>query len=94
MRRLAMIIAGLVFLVPVAPGLAGEVTGLPMAQGKTFATLDAYLEHRRTLGAMDLPWYRLEPDGRYRLMTGRGGRFAPPQYYTRAELARQFGFAD
>ena len=67
------------------------VTDLPFAQGRTFTSLDEYLEHRKAQGAYDVPWYRLIKPGSYELV-GRRGPGAPPKIYTREELARKFGF--
>ena len=68
-------------------------TPLPHARGKTFLTLDDYLEHLRKKGTMDIPYYELQPDGRYRLITGRGGNRVPPVYFKRSELMAKFGFS-
>lgn len=70
----------------------------PDADGREFATLDAYLAHLRKLAApMDRPWYREVKPGLYRLETGNfrplDGR-AEPRLFTRAELERRFGFGD
>ncbi len=72
---------------------AGErpVRQLPYAHGRTFATLDEYLAHRRRGGAIDLPWYREIRPGVYELVTTRVPR-GEPRIYTREELMRQFGF--
>ena len=66
---------------------------LPFAHGKTFATLDAYLAHRETLGAIDAPWYRCIATDRYELVT-RGAPGSAVQTFTRAELAEKFGFEE
>lgn len=69
------------------------VAGLPHARGRTFETLDAYLAFRRELGAVDLPWYKEVAPDMFELQTSI--RPAPaPRRFTRAQLARQFGFAD
>lgn len=72
------------------------VTGtgtLPHSQGKSFETLDAYLSHRKKLGAQDRPYYeRVGPD-QYQLMIGRGSRGKPPQYFTRRQLLEKYGFS-
>ncbi|WP_156454286.1 MULTISPECIES: hypothetical protein [unclassified Sphingomonas] len=69
---------------------------LPDSGGRTFETLDAYLEHLRTHAApIDRPWYREVRPGVYQLETGNfrplagGGK---PRLFTRAELMRRFGF--
>jgi len=69
------------------------VSGLPSSFGRSFATLDEYLEHlRRYAGPIDLPWYREIRPGVYEYMTGMSP--APPsKTYTREELMREFGFS-
>jgi hypothetical protein len=57
-----------------------------------FATLDDYLAHLAKGGAMDRPYYHRLPDGRYQLIAGRGSN-RNPQFFTRDELLRKFGFA-
>ena len=43
------------------------VRNLPSSFGKSFATLDDYLEHLRIYaGPIDRPWYRENPAGRVR----------------------------
>jgi len=69
------------------------VANLPSSYGRSFATLDEYLEHLRLYaGPVDRPWYRkIGPDS-YELVTTvtpRGER----RTYTRAELMREFGFS-
>lgn len=68
------------------------VRGLPSSFGKSFATLDEYLEHLRNYaGPIDLPWYRQVRPGVYEMVTSM--RPAPtPKTYTRDELIREFGF--
>lgn len=61
------------------------------APAARFATLDAYLAHLAKGGTMDRPYYHLLPDGRYQLIAGRGSN-RNPQYFTRDELLRKFGF--
>lgn len=68
------------------------VAGLPFAQGRAFATLDDYLQFRKSRGAHDIPWYREVRPGEYELVSRRAPG-AQPQLYTRDELARKFGFA-
>lgn len=68
------------------------VSGLPFAQGRSFASLDDYLAFLRGRGAHDVPWYREIRPGVYELVSRRGPR-AQPQIFTREELARKFGFA-
>lgn len=67
------------------------VADLPFAQGRSFASLDDYLEFRKSRGAYDVPWYRQIRPGVYELVSRRGPG-AQPQTYTRAELAQKFGF--
>lgn len=67
------------------------VANLPFAQGRSFASLDEYLEFRKARGAHDVPWYReIRPD-LYELVSRRGPG-TEAQTYTREELARKFGF--
>jgi hypothetical protein len=69
------------------------VRGLPSSFGRSFATLDEYLEHLRNYaGPVDRPWYREVRPGVYELVTSM--RPAPaPRTFTREELMRQFGFS-
>jgi hypothetical protein len=67
------------------------VAGLPFAQGRTFTSLDDYLEFRRSRGTSDVPWYREIKPGTYELISRRGPG-AERKFYTREELARKFGF--
>ena len=67
------------------------VANLPFAQGRSFRSLDEYLEFRKARGAHDVPWYREIRPGLYELVSRRGPG-AEPQTYTREELARKFGF--
>ena len=64
---------------------------LPFAQGRTFATLDAYLAFLRERGAADVPWYQEIRPGVYAVVSRRGPG-APPLIYTRAQLMERFGF--
>jgi hypothetical protein len=68
------------------------VRGLPSSFGRSFATLDEYLEHLRNYaGPIDRPWYRQIRPGVYELVTTM--RPAPaPRTFTREQLMRQFGF--
>ncbi len=76
---------------PPKPAGAADPKSLPYAQGRQFATLDEYLAFRRSRGAIDLPWYKEVSPGLYELQTTR--KPAPaPRRFTRAELARTFGF--
>jgi len=68
------------------------VRGLPSSFGRSFATLDEYLEHlRQVAGPVDQPWYRKVRPGVYELVTSQRPA-APPQTYSREELMRKFGF--
>jgi hypothetical protein len=70
------------------------VENLPHANGRSFATLDAYLAHLRDHAApIDKPWYREVRPGVYRRETGNLRNGAIPREFTRAELERRFGFA-
>lgn len=71
----------------------GTPRTLPHSGGKTFETLDAYLEHRKALGAIDIPYYVEVEPGLYRLERGRGFRDAPDETFTRAELLEKYGFS-
>jgi len=68
-----------------------ERAALPFAQGRTFATLDAYLAFLERRGAMDIPWYRETRPGVYELV-GRRTPGAPPKIFTRKQLMERFGF--
>jgi len=70
---------------------------LPFAQGRTFATLDAYLAHLKSNGAIGLPWFREIRPGVY----VRATTFVPTedatnahQLYTREDLLKRFGFKE
>ena len=68
------------------------VRDLPSSFGRSFATLDDYLEHlRRYAGPVDQPWYREIRPGVYELVTTISPAPAP-KLYTREELMREFGF--
>jgi len=69
------------------------VANLPFSQGRSFSSLDEYLKFLQTRGAYDVPWYREIRPGVYELVSRRGPG-AQPQIYTRAELARKFGFQE
>lgn len=69
-------------------------SGLPYAFGRTFANLDAYLLHLQQVAApVDLPWWRKVGPDRFERMTGRRMPQDERRFATRAELARQYGFA-
>ena len=69
------------------------VRNLPSSFGKSFATLDDYLEHlARYAGPVDLPWYREIRPGLFELVTTM--RPAPaPKTSTREQLMREYGFS-
>ena len=69
----------------------GAISNLPFSQGRSFATLDEYLEFRKQRGAYDVPWYRLVKPGLYELVSVREPG-TEPKVYSRHELARKFGF--
>lgn len=69
------------------------VSGLTFSQGRSLTSLDEYLAFLRKRGAHNVPWYREVRPGVYELVSRRGPG-APPQTFTRDELARKFGFAD
>lgn len=74
------------------PDEPAEAPGeLPFAQGREFATLDAYLAHLEKRGAYGVPWYREISPGVYELVSRRGPG-AKPVRLTRAELMQRFGF--
>ena len=72
------------------------VRGLPSSFGRSFATLDEYLEHLRNYaGPIDQPWYRQVRPGVYEYVTSlrsEEGSGSPAKTYTREQLMRQFGF--
>jgi hypothetical protein len=75
-------------------GTSGEdgVRGLPSSYGRSFATLDEYLEHLRNhAGPVGQPWYRKVGADHYELVTNIQPAPAP-KTFTREELMRQFGF--
>jgi hypothetical protein len=65
---------------------------LPFARGHQFGDLDSYLEHRRKLGFIDLPFYERQRDGTYRYVTPFVDQPDNERAFTRAELMKQFGF--
>ena len=78
-----------------ASGAAGggeTVSGLPFSHGKSFATLDAYLEHlERYAAPIDQPWWREIRPGVYEHVKRMPG--AARETATREELERRFGFS-
>ena len=71
---------------------SGEgVAGLTFSHGKTFRTLDEYLEHlKRYAAPIDQPWWREIRPGVYEHVKRMPG--ATPEIATRAELMKRFGF--
>ena len=69
------------------------VAGLPFSHGKSFRTLDDYLDHlERYAAPIDQPWWREIRPGVYEHV--RRMRGAPRETATREELARRFGFSE
>jgi hypothetical protein len=66
----------------------------PRLKGEPFASLEAYLDYRRRLGATDHPYYAEVRPGLYRCVVWprRAGAPEPPPF-TREELARRYGFS-
>jgi hypothetical protein len=74
------------------PESDGAARPLPYSHGRSFATLDEYLEHlRRYAGPVGQPWYRRVGGDRYELVTTRVPP-GEPQVFTREELMRRYGF--
>lgn len=70
----------------------GGLRNLPSSHGRSFASLDEYLEHlRRYAGPVDQPWYREIRPGGYELVTTMTPR-PEPRIYTREQLLWEFGF--
>lgn len=74
-------------------GAAGEgVSGLPFSHGRSFRTLDEYLEHlERYAAPVDQPWWREIRPGVYEHVRRMPG--AARETATRAELEQRFGFS-
>lgn len=69
----------------------GAVAGLPFSHGKSFRTLDEYLDHlKRYAAPIDQPWWREIRPGVYEHVKRMPG--APRETATRAELMQRFGF--
>lgn len=65
---------------------------LPFAHGRTFASLDEYLEHLRLrAGPIGQPWYREIRPGVYEQVTTMRPA-GEPETVTRAELMERYGF--
>ena len=74
---------------PAATG--GGVANLPFSHGRSFQTLDEYLEHlERHAAPIDQPWWREVRPGVYQHVKRLPG--AAPEVATRAELMKRFGF--
>lgn len=84
-------IAGGMAIMPGDARANGAATGLPHAEGRDFATLDAYLAHLEKLGEIGITWYERMPDGRYQMIRRRQPGSAP-EIFTRQELLDRFGF--
>tara|TARA_R110000868_G_scaffold80881_6_gene229343 strand:+ start:19223 stop:19516 length:294 start_codon:yes stop_codon:yes gene_type:complete len=78
------------------PTMTDAVADLPYAQGQSFTTLDAYLEHLRRLAPQDRPYFEEIAPGQYRRVSGRRVPGSPPadRTYTREELMLEFGFSE
>jgi hypothetical protein len=60
-----------------------------------FKTLDQYLAHRKTKGALDYPFYEEVAPGLFRCVVyPRPTTGMPTQVFTREELARKYGFLE
>jgi len=55
-------------------------------------TLTEYIKHREEGGRIDLPFYKKQDDGRYRLIRGRAESKLEPVYFTQEELETKYGF--
>ena len=81
---------------PIGPsgmGLAGQsVAGLPHADSKTFLTLEAYLQHLKSLAPIDVPHYLEVSPGLYELQPQYQAPGQKQPRFTRDELERKFGF--
>ena len=66
------------------------VSQLPFSRGKTFCSLDEYLDHLEALGAVDLPWWREISPGVYEHVKRMPE--AEREIATRQELMERFGF--
>ena len=70
-----------------------SVAGLPFSNGRSFASLDAYLAYLEQYnGPIDMPWWReISPSVyRYEIRMADGPE---PEIATRAELEERYGFA-
>lgn len=76
------------------PCFAGREVPPRMDDGRPFPDLEAYLEHRRRLGAADHPFYGEVRPGVYRCMMFAPPSAQPTQEFTRAELAAKYRLPD
>ena len=76
-----------------APAASGEgVAGLTFSHGKSFRTLDEYLDHlERYAAPIDQPWWREIRPGVYEHVKRMPG--APREVATREQLMKRFGFS-
>lgn len=68
------------------------VSELPYSQGRSFATLDEYLIHLKSLGAIDISYYELMSDGKYHLKSAFPSKYPGPTVFTRRQLLEKYGF--
>lgn len=68
------------------------VSELPFSEGRSFATLDEYLIHLKSLGAIDISYYELMDDGKYHLKSAFPSKYPGPTVFTRRELLEKYGF--
>ena len=74
-----------------AAATGGGVANLPFSHGRSFRTLDEYLQHlERHAAPIDQPWWREIRPGVYQHVKRLPG--AAPEVATRAELMKRFGF--
>lgn len=77
-------------------GISGKaekgVSELPFSQGRSFATLDDYLIHLKSLGAIDISYYELMSDGKYHLKSAFPSKYPGPTVFTRRQLLEKYGF--
>lgn len=67
------------------------VANLPFAMGKSFVTLDNYLDYLECFAQpIDKPWWKQVRPGVYEHVTTATN--AKPEVATRAELMKRFGF--
>jgi hypothetical protein len=71
----------------------GGVANLPFAMGKSFASLDAYLNYLECFaGPIDKPWWKEVRPGVYQHV--KTATNAQPETATRDELMQRFGFTE